>query len=410
MAKKRDMEGKRLYNFELSGGNRTVRWILIGVLLVIGAVALTFGLLKALETPAGWQQVQSASAGLDCSHQVSLYYEFGAGEISSTEEHKALQVLYSDACQKAWKLFFNEAGQTDVNGLYALNQTPDEILQVDAHLYEALQLLEDSGTRALYLGPVYAAYERVFYSETLQEALENDPTTDEYTRQYVTDLTAFANDPKSIQLLLLGDNKVSLEISQAYLDFAKANEITAFLDLGWMRNAFVLDYLAQRLLEQGFTNGYFSSVDGFVRNLDRRNTGYSFHLFDKGEAVGVMQYPGAASIAFVRNYPAYEHDEGRYCVFEDGRILTGLIDPKDGMCKSATDQLVCYSPEKGCAEVALSMLSVYVTEEMEEQKLQQLTQQDIYSLWFTQGQLRYNLPQLSVQLHKEGYTAQLVTQ
>lgn len=408
MAKKRDLEGNRLHHFELSGENRTVRWILIGVLLVIGAVALTFGLMKALETPAGWQQVDGPSAGLSCSHEFTLMYDFGAGERSATEERKTLQPLYAEACVNGWKLFYNEAGQTDVTGLYALNQQPNARVQVDAHLYDALKQLVENGTRAIYLAPVYAAYSNLFYSDDEATALQNDPTTDPNTKDYVAKLAGFANDPDAIQLELHGDDQVTLHISQEYLTYAKENEIACYVDLGWLRNAFLIDYLAQKLTENGFVNGYMSSVDGFVRNLDPRDTGYSFNLFDKGEAVAIMNYPGAASIAFLRSYPGYEADLGRYYAFSDGRVVTSLIDPGDGQSKTAADQLVTYSREKGCADLALAMLPVYVTEDLDEQLLSELTKQEIYSIWFAGAQLRYNLQDLQLQLYDESYTPQLV--
>ena len=409
MAKKRDIEGNRLHHFELSGGNRTVRWVLIAILLVVGAVALTFGLLKALETPAGWQKVEGPSAGLSCSHEFTLMYEFGAGERSATEERKMLQPLYAEACVRAWKLFYNEAGQTDVTGLYALNQKPNTQIQVDGHLYTALKQLVDNGTRAIYLAPVYAAYGNVFYSDDETLALESDPTTDPDTRDYVANLASFACDPETIQLQMHDQNQVTLFVSQEYLTFARENEVAYFLDFGWLRNAFIIDYMAKILVDNGFTNGYFTSVDGFVRNLDQRATGYSFNLFDKGKAVAVMEYPGAASIAFLRSYPVYQEDYGRFYTFSDGRTVTSLIDPGDGQCKAALDQIVTYSREKGCAELAMSMLPVYVTEDLDELLLSELTQQGIYSLWFAGTQLSYNLQNLKLQVYDDSYTPQLIS-
>lgn len=406
MAKKRDIEGNRLHRFELSGNHRTVRWVLIGILLVVGAVALSTGLLKALEAPAGWQKVGGPSAGLNCSHEFTLMYDLGAGEHSATEESKALRQLYGKATENAWKLFYNEAGETDLTGLYALNKQPNVKLQLDEHLYTALAQMQENGSRALYLAPVYAAYDRVFYSDDAHDALENDPTTDEYTRGYVEKLVAFANDPESIQLELHSDNRVTLYVSETYLAFAKENEIGSFLDFGWLRNAFIIDYMAQILVDNGFTNGYFSSVDGFVRNLDQRSTAYTFNLFDRGEAVAVMEYHGAASIAFLRSYPVYEEDYGRYYTFADGRTVTALIDPDDGQSKTAADQLVSYSKEMGCAELALSMLPVYVTEEFSEDQLNGLTQKAVYSVWFADLQLRYNQPDLPITLQDAAYTTQ----
>ena len=72
MSKKRDFEGNRLHHFELSDTNRTVRWVLIILLLVVAAVSLTVGLMGALKTPAGWQTVEGNTTGLHCGEEFVL--------------------------------------------------------------------------------------------------------------------------------------------------------------------------------------------------------------------------------------------------------------------------------------------------------------------------------------------------
>ena len=90
MAQKRNIEGQRLHHFELSDKNRTVRWVLIIILLVIGAVSIIWALTNALNTPSGWQSIQASSGGLNCSHEFALQYDLGAGEKSATQERKEL--------------------------------------------------------------------------------------------------------------------------------------------------------------------------------------------------------------------------------------------------------------------------------------------------------------------------------
>lgn len=406
MAKKRDMEGNRLHHFELSDKHRTVRWVLIIILLVVAAVAIVIGLMSALKIPAGWQTVEASSTKMNCSHDFVLHYELGAGGQSASAESKVLELLYGKASETAWLLFYNEAGVSGLNGLYALNQHPNTEIQVDRALYTALAQLQENGTRALYLAPVYAAYDRVFHSADELIAEDNDPTQNGEIREYVAKLASFANDPETIQLELRSDHRVLLRVSEAYLTFARENELTYFLDFGWLRNAFVIDYMAQQLLENGFTNGYFSSVDGFTRNLDQRDTAYTFNLFDKGEVAAVMEYRGAASIAFLRSYPMYQEDAVRYYTFADGRVVTALIDPADGQSKVAADQLVSYSTKMGCAELALSMLPVYVTEDFSEELLNELTEKSVYSVWFAGELLRYNQQDLPITLQDAAYVAQ----
>lgn len=407
MSNKRDFEGNRLHHFELSDTNRTVRWVLIILLLVVAAVALTVGLMSALKTPAGWQTVEGNTTGLHCGEEFVLNYEFGAGENSATAENKQLQQLYGKALEDAWKLFFNEAGETDANGLSAINNHPNREIPIDARLYKALAQMVESGSRALYLAPVYAEYDRVFYSQSDSEARENDPGLNEEQRAYVQLLADRAGDPGMIELQLLGENKVLLKVSEAYLAFAEEQEIRWLIDFGWLRNAFIADFIADTLTENGFTNGYIASVDGFTRNLDLRGNTYRQNLFnlvaDGIDLVGVMDYTGPKSLVFLRSYPMYDLAFHRYYCYEDGRIVTAMIDPADGISKSATENLLSYSDSLGCGQLALAVMPVYVADALSEDALNGLTRQGIYSVWFEGTRLLHNQQDLSVSL-EEPYT------
>jgi hypothetical protein len=221
MAKKRDLEGRRLHHFELSDTNRTVRWVLIIILLAVAAVSITIGLLHVLQTPAGWQTVKGNSTALNCGDSFTFHYNYGAGDQSPTTESKALEPLYGKIVEDAWKIFYPEAGKTDVNGIYELNQHPNEQIAVDPGLYAALVQMVESGSRALYLAPVYTEYDILLRSENDSAAQAYDPARNADQKAYVQLLADFAGDPESVSLALNGDNKVTLQVSQEYLDFAK---------------------------------------------------------------------------------------------------------------------------------------------------------------------------------------------
>ena len=78
-----------------------------------------------------------------------------------------------------------------------------------------------------------------------------------------------------LTLELLGGNQVKLNVADAYLQFAKANEITEFINFYWLKNAFIVDYMAEELEAAGFTGGIISSFDGFQRNLGATKGSYS---------------------------------------------------------------------------------------------------------------------------------------
>lgn len=413
MAKKRDVQGNRLYHFELSDKNRTVRWILIALLLAVGAVAVIAGLIGALATPSGWQNVEASSTKLNCSHAFAFQYDLGAGEKSASAESKELSLYYGDLADKAWGLFYNESANVEMKGLYYLNAHPNETVEVDEGLYNALSQFQRSGSRALYLAAVYAAYDQVFHAGDVTIAQDRDPGQNAESAQYVAELVAFANNPEAVNLELLEGNQVKLTVAESYLQYAKENEISLFVDFGWLKNAAAIDYMADALKAAGYTNGYITSIDGFLRNLDNRGTTFNFNVFRKGETGGqltaLMEYTDSVSLVMLRNFPLYRDEMDRFYRFENGRTVTSLIDPADGMCKSATDSLVSYSKDKSCLELALTLSPLYITETLSEDGINALTADGIYSIWIHEKEIRYNQPDLSMVSQDENYTTVAVT-
>lgn len=412
MKKKRDLEGNRLHHFELSDANRTVRWVLIVGLLIVAAVSISVGLFSVLQTPAGWQTVTVNSSALHCGDDFIFQYNYGAGEASPTAESKVLQPLYGKTVEDAWKLFYNEAGSTDSNGMYEINQHINEEICVDHGLYAALEQMVNSGSRALYMAPIYAEYDRVFLSQNEADAQTYDPGQNTDQKEYVQLLADFANDPESIQLVLKGDNKVMLQVSQEYLTFIEENEVRYLVGFGWLQNAFIVDYIASVLAENGFTNGYIASVDGFTRNLDQKENTYSLNLFNRFDdgidLAGTMSYTAPKSLVSLRNYPMSAQDSQRYYSFSDGRIVTAMIDPADGQSKSAIHNLVSYSSDLSCGQLALAVMPVFVANTFSEEALNALTQQGIYSLWFSDKEIKYNQSDLMLTVNAPYFKQEIV--
>lgn len=58
-----------------------------------------------------------------------------------------------------------------------------------------------------------------------------------------------------------------LEVSEEYQNWMAENGYETYLDFYWMKNAFIVDYLADLMIENGYIRGAISSYDGFNRNL-----------------------------------------------------------------------------------------------------------------------------------------------
>ncbi len=391
--KKRNKNEK--IEIELSNKHVNRRLLLFILFLALGIVAFGYALNAAISTEKGWQEIEAnATTDINCATDFVFLYNLGAGETSATVENKAITLVYTEAVEHAYKMFTNDQGYTDVNNIYYLNQHPNEEVIVEDTLYEAFELLQEYENRNLYLAPIYMMYDDMFYAGDELETKDFDPYVNEEVAAYYAEIAAFARNPEAVDLQLLGDNQVKLAVSEEYLVYARENGITSFIDFFWMKNAFIIDYLADCMIEKGYTLGSLSSFDGFSRNLDESDTAYSFNIYDRLEntiyPAGVLQYSGTQSIVYLRDYVMNELDVRHYRAMKNGETRNSYLDMQDGKCKAAIDSLVSHSETKGCAEVLLNVAPFYIAEEFDEAAVDTLTESAIYSIYCMDTEIRYN--------------------
>lgn len=385
--------------------NIKMRWILLAVFLLIAAGAFAVGVRELVTTQPGWQEITVSSKELSCAEDFQLMYDFSEAGGSATAQNKLLNALYTQAAEEIYRLFTPDVLEEDVHNIAYLNAHPCETVTVEPELYEALRQVAEANDRHVFLAPVMVEYDRLFRSEADGEAALYDPTTEPETRQWVSDVVFFASNPDHIQLRLEENNRVTLFLSQEYLEFCQENEIGTVLDFGWMLNAFRIDALAQRLIDQGFTNGYLVSYDGFTRNLDGRDTAYSLNLYD-AQGVDVympaeIRYHGQMSMVSLRSFPLNEKDAWRYYTYADGRIVSCYVDPEDGMSKMASSMLLCYSRDLGCGQILLQVVNGYVSDKLDLSQIRLWQQAGIQSVWSREQTLCYNDPALEISLLPE---------
>lgn len=378
---------------EVEDKHLKLRIVLMVLAIIIAVTAFSYGIHALLRRNSGWQSVDAYPDGVDCSGDFTLQYYFDAVGASATVEYKAVSAVYTTALEEAYQLYYPEGGLAEINA------HPNEDVEVAPALYRAIETIQAAGNRSMYLAPVYVEYDRIFLHQNEDEAARYDPGQDDEIAAYVAELASFANDPTQIDLELLDGNRVRLNVADDYLAYAKENGITEYLDFGWMKNAFITDYIADVLIQSGYKTGYIASYDGFTRNLDESQS-YSFNLFDRlDDAVycpAVMSYKGPMSIVYLRNYPLSNADRWHYFSFSNGRIASVYVDPEDGMSKSSTDNLVAYSAGASCAELLLEIAPIYLTNVLDEAALEMLAEQQIYTVWFEGPVLKHT--QESLQL------------
>lgn len=397
MRQREAVRPKPVQKVELSEEHLKLRTVLMIVFLLIGVTAIGLGVSFLFGTDSGWREIEASSAGVNCAGDFTLLYRLGEEGIPASQENRAIAAVYSAAAERGYRLFTADEEFEDLPNVAYLNSHPNQEVEVDEGLYKAFAQIQEAGDRSLYLGPVYARYDDLFDCSDDSQTVDFDPYENPEVKAEYAEAAAFARDSGSVDLELLGGNRVRLKISKEYLAWAKENGASRFLDFSWMKNAFLADYLAEALIESGYTRGCLSSFDGFVRNLDGSGEPYSLSLYDRvGETVypaAVMEYTGPVGLVYLRDYGLSEPDRRHYYQYADGTIRTSYLDVQDGLCRSSRGDLLCWSREEGCAQVLLQMIPVYIAEEFQEKKLDRLLEDGIYSVYAKDRKIICNDPQ-----------------
>ena len=375
-------EPRPVNRVEISEKNKTLRLIAAIALLVIGAVGITVGVMRALKQDSGWQMVQVTTQERSCHENFLLQYNFGQSGAEATAVNQKLRTVYGEACVKAYQLFTPDEEISGVHNVHYINHHPNEVVVVDPVLYAAFQKME--GTPYLTMGPVYSHYYSAIYNAPESAIPQMDPATGSEAADYIGRIMTFTSDENAVKLELLGNDQVKLHISEAYLAFAQEEEIENFIDFAHLTNAFIIDYLADVLEENGLTDGFIASVDGYTRNLCN-GVKFAFNIFDRvGDLIypaAVMEYQAPISIVYFKDYPTAE-DDTNYRQ-NDKHFIHLFADPADGIYRTSKEELVSYSYQEGCAEVSLKMLPSFVGDAF-------TVPADIYSVWCEEGIIYYN--------------------
>ncbi len=369
---------------ELSEKSPKKRLIVVIALVAFALLMFGIAIFSALEQPAGWTQIEPSYVTADsvASEFVFNYY-LGASGASPQDEYRELSALYAELCHSAYTLFDADLAFEDVKNLYYISTHIGEEISVNPALYDAFALFEQYGSRQLYAAPYYDQYSNLFSMTEDGMAVEFDPYSNTELAQYYAQIAEYINDESHIKLELLGNNKVKLTLSDEYKSFAEANYIDRFLDFYWMKNAFVVDFIADAIEKNGFVYGYIVSKDGFTRNLDPGDTLYSMNLPAKYEGEfynsARYDYKGRNSIVFLRSYKAQATDE-IYYTYKNGEVRHAYVDVTDGLCRASLDGLIAYSKDRSCAEVLIEMIPVFIADELDSASLTELADSGIYSI------------------------------
>ena len=386
----------------LTEGNLRNRLIVLVIVLAVAFTSFGVALKELFTSDPGWKTIECYTEEMAYSADISLQYYLGGEGVNATSQERALNAAYGQAMADAYRIFNSEMLEDGNYNIAYLNAHPNEIVTVDPALYQAFELLENAGLRYAYMAPVYLEYKPVFLSQSDVEAMGYDPMKDQTLAEDVREIASVIADPQMVAMELLDNNQVCLKVSDAYLAFAETYGIEAILDLGWMTNAFVVDYVADRLIEAGHTSGYLMSYDGFTRNLGGVEETFALNIFSRKDAetqlVGALTYTGATSLAVFRDYPMTAADSWHYYRYADGSVTSTYLDPADGMSKASVSDLVVYAQDLSCAELMLRGAQAFIADTFSDETL---SSAGMGAIWSQQETIFYNQANASITLMED---------
>ena len=390
---------KDIKEIELSEKHIGLRWTLVAIFLGIGLICIAVFLFSLLGEEKGWQIIAPTDKSFMPEGEISLQYNLGTTESSPSKEKKEVERIYTEALSASYKLFDVYRAYDGIINVHYINQHPNEELIVDRELYKAFELIESFSNRSIYLGIVQTEYRNVFMSTDDLSAELGDPNFNEEAKRYIEELTRFTGDPNSVNIELLGDNKIKLNVSADYAAlFAEYDEVN-YIDFAWLTNAFVVDGVANALTARGYTNGYVISYEGYVRYLDSANNRYSLNLNNRQEKTvypaGVAHCENIRSLVQFRNYPINEINSQNYYAYSNGTFATRYLN-SDGYYVSALNDILAYSTSKNCAQIALELSEIFIQEELDLNRIMQNSNEDIYTIWFSDSVIYYNDKNLQI--------------
>lgn len=373
---KRTPNVKPVDKIELSEKNPIPRIIAIVALILVAAMAFAYGVNKLISGESGWRDIEVRSEkGYTCADDFRFVYNIGVSGVSANTEYKRLSLLYTNAMEEMYYALDEKTVHEEAKNLAYVNLHPNEEIEISPLLYKTLESLSEKQKKLLYLAPIYYDYADLLDSESDEEASEYDPYRNDNVKMYFAEVAEFINSGKDINLELLGEGKVRLSVSEEYKTFADEYGIQSYLDFYWLKNAVIIDYIADEMISAGFTRGYITSYDGYMRFLggdEPLSADIVVKENGKLTIAATLNTKSKTSVVYMRSYIMYENEKYNCYTYKDGSARTRYISTTDGLCRCATDMLIIYSENSSCFNMALSASEIFIADEFDTKAIKTL--------------------------------------
>ncbi|MBR5948782.1 MAG: hypothetical protein IKZ82_09105 [Clostridia bacterium] len=285
---------------------KTIYLIALIVLLSVGGVYGLFAfLMKASHRDPGYYKLEAPKSDVAPlyagDYTFAHYFDGDSIEIKNAVE--ACSKTYGDILLRLYKLTDAKTQYEGIKNIAYLNAHKGEAVELEKALFDILvsaHELTRYGRFSMFAGALDSAWNDIVFCDDPQEF---DPLVNVDQRSRIASVVECIKnkDNFTFEIVNAENHIVRFDTSEDYNRLSKENELAeTIIDLGHLRDAFVIDAVCALMEQQGYDNGYMTSRSGVTKALSKMSAeGHEYVSYGlvNGEAVqaySVQMTPGSA--------------------------------------------------------------------------------------------------------------------
>lgn len=249
---------------------RSWKVVAFAIAVIVAICSFSYGAVNMGKKESGFHEIEAKAEDKVSTFDAGLTFMYYAEGSSNAIKHtlNAVREVYSPALTSLNKTLDALNIYEDCVNLATVNAAQGQPVRVSEALFSVLtdayaKTREERGFN-MFAGALWSEWQAILY---LEEPEAFDPLNNPEEARRLAAIAAMVNDLSNFTFTVVDEEEkiVRFDVSQAYREFAERYEITApALDLGPMREAYLVQLVQESLTQAGFTNGYLTAQSGLT--------------------------------------------------------------------------------------------------------------------------------------------------
>lgn len=326
--------------------NLIIRLILFILVLVCFGVFIAIAV-SSFRAKEGLKEIKADySTAVGNPDDYKLYYYLEKNDkFTIAQMEKEVATIYSNAVDEIFPLLDSTNEYENIKNIYYLNMHINEVIEINPILYGILNDMYLKKSDFLYLGTVYQLWNNLIYSNNTEYIKQNDPF---YNKEQEKTLNEFINTYKdNIFLEFYDNNQIKINVNSNFVT-ASGFEVTSYIDLGIFKTAYIMQYIKNKFISSGLTNGILVNDLGFSVDFgseikDKFNINVLYNNLNKPTSILNLDVKSNYSYINIYNFNAL-NNHSYEIETSDGTLNRNLfINPNTGYSLNPEMTLIVYS-------------------------------------------------------------------